>query len=200
LIALVIYKYVPVLIAEIADIFEDLKVFKFDPSQYKYGEYIMPIINQIDFSNYIKTGSNYLIKFASNIGNWSFNILAAFVLSIFFLVENEKVGRFFRRFEKSRVSWFYEYMKYLGNNFLNSFGKVIQAQIVIAMTNSILSVIILSILGFPKLLAIGAMVFIFGLVPVAGVVISLIITSLICFVKQENRSRSLVFLPVTGTQ
>jgi predicted PurR-regulated permease PerM len=72
-------------------------------------------------------------------------------------------------------------MKYLGNNFLNSFGKVIQAQIVIALINSILSVIVLSFLGFPKLLALGAMVFVLGLVPVAGVIISLIPLSLVAF-------------------
>jgi predicted PurR-regulated permease PerM len=95
LIALVIYKYVPILFSEIADMLEDLSTFKFDPSKYKYGEYIMPIINQIDFKSYISQGSNYIIKLASNIGNWSFNIVAAFVLSIFFIVENEKVGCFF---------------------------------------------------------------------------------------------------------
>lgn len=181
IIALVIYKYVPILITEIADMVDDLAVFKLDLSKYKYGDYLMPIINQIDFKNYIKEGSNYIIKFASNVGSWSYNVIAAFILSIFFQVENEKVKIFFEKFGKSRISWFYNYMKYLGANFLNSFGKVIQAQIIIALINSVLSVIFLSILGFPKLLAIGAMVFILGLIPVAGVIISLIPLSIIAF-------------------
>jgi predicted PurR-regulated permease PerM len=36
-------------------------------------------------------------------------------------------------------------------------------------------------MGFPKLLAIGAMVFVLGLIPVAGVIISLIPLSIIAF-------------------
>jgi predicted PurR-regulated permease PerM len=49
------------------------------------------------------------------------------------------------------------------------------------MINCGLSVIILLILGFPYLLGLGAMIFVLGLVPVAGVFISLIPLSVIAY-------------------
>ncbi|WP_277407184.1 AI-2E family transporter [Lacrimispora xylanisolvens] len=64
---------------------------------------------------------------------------------------------------------------------MNSFGKVIELQIVIAFINSFLSVVALTIMGFPQTLGLGAMIFILGLVPVAGVIISLIPLSIIAF-------------------
>mgnify|MGYP002422964040 CR=1 FL=1 len=65
--------------------------------------------------------------------------------------------------------------------FLNSFGKVIQAQILIALVNTILSVITLSILHFPQLVTLGFMIFVLSLIPVAGVIISLVPLCLIAF-------------------
>ncbi len=51
----------------------------------------------------------------------------------------------------------------------------------IAITNTILSVIGLAIMGFPQLFALAFMIFILSLVPVAGVFISLIPLCLIAF-------------------
>jgi predicted PurR-regulated permease PerM len=65
--------------------------------------------------------------------------------------------------------------------FAKSFGKVIQNQILISFINSVLSVIVLIILGFPYVLGLGAMIFILGMVPVAGVFISLVPLSIIAY-------------------
>ena len=54
-----------------------------------------------------------------------------------------------------------------------------QAQIVIAFANTALSIIMLFILKFPQLITLGFMIFILSLIPVAGVIISLIPLSLI---------------------
>ena len=75
----------------------------------------------------------------------------------------------------------YNYLSYFGNNFLNSFGKVVQAQIMIAIANTVLSIVGLAILGFPQLFALAFMILILSLVPVAGVFISLIPLCLIAF-------------------
>lgn len=52
-------------------------------------------------------------------------------------------------------------------------AKVIEAQFLIAVVNCILTVIALIVLGFPQLLVLAVMIFLLGLIPVAGVIISL---------------------------
>ena len=64
---------------------------------------------------------------------------------------------------------------------MNSFGKVIEVQFLIALTNAVLSFVFLWILGFPQLLGLGIMIFFLGLIPVAGVIISLIPLSMIAY-------------------
>ncbi|MEH7052982.1 AI-2E family transporter, partial [Bacillus pseudomycoides] len=80
---------------------------------------------------------------------------------------------FTSKFEDSKLSIFYEEIAYFGQKFARSFGKVIEAQFLIAVVNCILSVIALVFLGFPQLLVLAVMIFLLGLIPVAGVIISL---------------------------
>ena len=54
-------------------------------------------------------------------------------------------------------------------------------QILISFINSILSAVTLSLLGFHQVIGLGFMIFILGLIPVAGVMISLIPLSIIAF-------------------
>ena len=72
-------------------------------------------------------------------------------------------------------------LNFFGRKFLSSFGKVIEVQIVIATINGILSTIGLWIIGFPHLLGFGMMVMLLGLIPVAGVIISLVPLSIVAF-------------------
>ena len=64
---------------------------------------------------------------------------------------------------------------------MQSFGKVIQTQITISFINCVLSIIMLSILGFPQIFGLGFMIFVLGLIPVAGVIVSLIPLAIIAF-------------------
>lgn len=179
-IVLMIVKFIPVFIDQtvaIIDQFTD--IFNSDSSNIK--KYIVPMIEQIDLRNYIKSGVGATLQLATNIGTWSIDIFIAFMLSMFFTLEKKKVLMFLKRFEQSKISGIYKYMNYFGQSFLNSFGKVLQAQILIAMANSLLSVIMLYILGFPKLLSLGIMIFFLSLIPVAGVIISLVPLSILAF-------------------
>lgn len=65
-------------------------------------------------------------------------------------------------------------MEFFGKKFVLTFGKVLEAQVIIALVNCILTTIGLWILSFPQLLGLSLMVFVLGLIPVAGVIISLI--------------------------
>jgi predicted PurR-regulated permease PerM len=144
-------------------------------------KYLVPMLDQIDIKGYTKNGVNFLVQLATNIGKWSINIFIALILSMFFMLEKNKVKNFMQKFKKSRAAGFYKYLDYFGSNFLNSFGKVIQAQVLIAFTNSILSMIGLGLLGFKQLLGLGVMIFFFCLIPVAGTIASLIPLSMIAF-------------------
>ena len=72
-------------------------------------------------------------------------------------------------------------LHFLAENLLGTFGKVIEAQFIIAIVNTVLSVIALWIMDFPQLFGLGIMIFFLGLIPVAGVIISLIPLSLIAY-------------------
>lgn len=64
---------------------------------------------------------------------------------------------------------------------MGTFGKVIEAQLIIAVVNCILTTISLWILDFPQLGGLSIMIFVLGLIPVAGVIISLIPLTIIAY-------------------
>ncbi|MBC2581989.1 AI-2E family transporter [Clostridium sp. DJ247] len=175
-IVLLLFKYVPELVNQSKFIVNQAMDydFSFESNSNFVHNYIISIFQQIDFKSYIKSGFIITFQLASNIGKWSINVFIAILLSLFFMLEKEKVMLFLSKFKNSKISGLYKYISFFGNNFLNSFGKVIQAQIMIAFINTILSVIMLYILHFPQLITLGFMIFVLSLVPVAGVVISLV--------------------------
>ena len=187
--SLMISIYIPKVIFQCTDIFKELLNFDFE----KFGNnildnisprvqaYIQPLSSQVDLKGFSKDGINILSKLITHVGKVSLNVLFALILSLFFMLEREKVRSFARKFKESKLSWFYKYINQFGKSFVNSFGKVIQAQIMIAAVNSILSIAGLWILGFPQLLGLGVMIFTLSLIPVAGVIISLFPLSIIAF-------------------
>ena len=179
----VIYTYIPIMIKQVIEIGKEISTFDSDSTGGDFiKSYIMPYIHNIDFISMSKgAGFNYLLEYGKSVGAWSFNIFASLILSLFFMIEKDKVKKFLSKFDNSRVSGMYKYIKDFGKNFLNSFGKVIQAQIIIAFVNSVLSTIALTIMSFPRVLGLGVMIFIFSLVPVAGTIASLIPLSIIAY-------------------
>lgn len=181
LIGSAIYQYIPLVATQAGDLID--KFQKYDPNKDKsaLSKYVISIYNSIDIKDYLKTGSNYIVTLAKGVSQWGLNLFIAIMLSLFFMLEKNKNKNFTKRLKNSKIKCIYKYLYYYCRNFLNSFGKVIQAQVLIAITNSLLSVIFLGILGFPQLLALGVMIFILSLIPVAGVIISLVPLCLIAF-------------------
>jgi predicted PurR-regulated permease PerM len=183
LIAIFIYKYIPIVTRQIINIIDQISEFDFTTlaANEDIKKYLIPLYEQVDIKGVTKNGVGYIIGLATNIGKWSVNIFIALILSMFFMLEKHKIKEFMAGFKNSRIGESYKYLQYFGNNFLNSFGKVMQAQILIALTNSMLSVVGLGILGFKQLLGLGVMIFFFSLVPVAGTIASLVPLSIIAF-------------------
>lgn len=138
-------------------------------------------VQGIDFEKYIEKGGNYLVTFISNIGTLGFDVFMSIILSLFFMLQKARVYTFVGKFKTSKISWLYEELSFFGLKFTNTFGKVLQTQILIAFINSILSMIMLSLFRFPSILGLGVMIFILGIIPVAGVFISLIPLTIIAF-------------------
>lgn len=185
LIILVLYKYVPIIINQSTSIIKQAGEFYIESTKNNMpkglARIILPIINKIDPRNYTQSGIDIAVRTAANVGKWSGYVFISLMLSLFFILQKEEVIDFLKKFENSKVSGVYKYCAYFGNNFLNSFGKVITAQVVIAIVNTSISVILLTIMGFPKLFALGFMIFLLSLIPVAGVIISLVPLCLIAF-------------------
>lgn len=182
-IAFLIYKYIPVMINQITAIVNQIADFDF---YYNYEDnkvlgYLFSLLKDIDIGENLKAGSDYLLELATDAGKLSFNIFISLILSFIFILEKDEIKEFMSKFKNSKIGGSYDYFRYFGKNFLNSFGKVMQAQILIACINAILSVIALKIMGFHQLLGLGIMIFSLGLIPVAGVIISLIPLSIIAF-------------------
>jgi predicted PurR-regulated permease PerM len=175
------YLYLPAIGKQIISITN--QVLHFDISMYTEAipVRIYNIIEEINISSYFKGFEHSLLKATTDIGTFLISIVTALLMSFFFVWEKEEIKEFVRKFENSKIAFLYKYYAYFGKNFLNTFGKVIQLQIMISFINSVLSVILLFALGFNQVLGLGVMIFVLGLVPVAGVVISFIPLSIIAF-------------------
>jgi predicted PurR-regulated permease PerM len=180
-ITFVAIRFFPLLAREVTGVINNFSVDELKVGSPVIDNFIYQVIQQVDFNNYIKSSVDLTIQLASKIGTLSLQAFIAMILSMFFILEKKKVFAFLEKFKDSKLSGFYKYCSFYGNNFLNTFGKVMQAQIIIAFINSIISVCFLYIFGFPNLATLWIMIFILSLVPVAGVVLSLLPLSIIAF-------------------
>ncbi len=175
-----IYKYIPIITNEL--LFIGIQLSDFDINSYE--DAINPQIREAISANiqsYIVEGGTYLIQSVTNIWNFSLNIFIALILSLFLILEKDRTITFLNRFEHSKIGFIYVYYKKLAKNFNNSFAKVMETQILISFINSLVSAIVLYVMGFNQVIGLGFMIFILGLIPVAGVLISLIPLSIIAF-------------------
>ncbi len=173
--------YIPKVTQQLFDIINLISTFDLSQVQSKFDMNLMNIIPEDQIDAYIRLAESHLLGFVATAGTFSINLLMSFLISFLFLLEKDEIVAFFRHMEQSKISFLYEYFTFYGKKFLNSFGKVIELQIVIACINSFLSVLALTIMGFPQTLGLGAMIFILGLIPVAGVIISMIPLTIIAF-------------------
>lgn len=176
---LILYKYIPVIISELKTLVEQATTFYNTTYENKTLNYIISLSKEIKISSYIRDNFEVLYKSISNLGKIGFDFVMAIVLSLFFILEKNRIVRFTSGFKNSKLSAVYDELSFFGRKFLQSFGKVIQTQITISFINAILSMIMLYFLKFPQIFGLGFMIFILGLVPVAGVVISLLPLSMI---------------------
>jgi predicted PurR-regulated permease PerM len=96
-------------------------------------------------------------------------------------LEKPNLIKFTKKFKTSKIAPIYNEIEFFAGKFAGTFGKVIEAQLIIALVNCSLTTISLWILGFPQLGGLSIMIFLLGLIPVAGVILSLIPLTIIAY-------------------
>jgi predicted PurR-regulated permease PerM len=186
LIVFILWLYIPQIVAQTIDVVKRISKSGTDLlNQGSTGNVILDALldklRNVDWESYIASGSKVVMSYIGNIGTLGFDFVLSIILSMFFLLQKSRIAVFMRSFRTSKVSWLYEEISYFGVKFSNTFGKVLQTQILISFINCLLSIVMLWIMRFPSVLGLGVMIFILGLVPVAGVFISLIPLSIIAY-------------------
>lgn len=162
--------YVPKLIVQAVEMANYITRFLNTSQTDEFAQITVTVLGKLDFQKYLANVVDYILK----LGKWLEIILFVILLSFFYLLQRNRVVQFTEKFRTSKISWAYKEIHYFGQKFTSSFGKVIEVQLLIAVFNTVLTIIGLWVLGFPYLFALTIMVFVLSLIPVAGVIISFI--------------------------
>ncbi|MBC1272002.1 AI-2E family transporter [Listeria booriae] len=180
-ITLLIVKYIPMLIEQLDQLIRSINGFYTKPGNNETVNYIMNLLKEFEVTKYVNDGVQFLFAYLANIGVVAMNTFIALILSLFFSLGKERLILFTSNFGHSKVAFIYEELSYFGRKFNETFGKVIEAQFMIALVNCVLTTIALWIMGFPQLFSLAIMVFLLGLIPVAGVIISMVPLTIIAY-------------------
>ena len=176
-----IIRYLPVISLEISQLIRQITNFSAQSYDNKIIKFIESIVTSNQIKAYMESGFSFILRSFTDISKTSIQVLIALILSLFFLLEKKRLIKFTDQFKDSKISMFYDEIAFFGKRFSLTFGKVLEAQFMIAVINTALSIIILLVLGFPQVVGLSIMIFFLGLIPVAGVIISLIPLSIIAF-------------------
>ncbi len=167
-------KYLPMIVGEITQLIKQLTAFYTSKHDNIILNFIVSRLEEIQISNYLERGFTFIITYFTDISTFSLQILIALLMSLFFLLEKPRLIEFTKKFKTSKVASIYAEIEFFSSKFVRTFGKVIEAQLIIAVVNCVLTTIALWIMDFPQLGGLSIMIFFLGLIPVAGVIISLI--------------------------
>ncbi|PAE44393.1 MULTISPECIES: AI-2E family transporter [Bacillati] len=167
-------KYLPMIIGEITALIKQITAFYTSKHDNIILNYLVSRLEEIQISSYLERGFTFVISYFTDISTFSLQILIALLMSLFFLLEKPRLIEFTKKFKTSKVASIYAEIEFFSGKFVSTFGKVIEAQLIIAVVNCVLTTIALWIFGFPQLGGLSIMIFFLGLIPVAGVIISLI--------------------------
>ncbi|MBG9443610.1 AI-2E family transporter [Cytobacillus firmus] len=174
LLSIGIIKYLPLIVTEISQLFKQVESFYTQKHDNIVITYIVQMLERNEVTKYLEQGFAFLLQYFSDISHIAIQVLLSLILSLFFLLEKPKLTEFTLKFKYSKMAAFYNEISYFGSKFVQTFGKVIEAQVVIATVNCILTTLALWIMDFPHLMGLSILIFLLGLIPVAGVIISLV--------------------------
>ncbi|MFD1318514.1 AI-2E family transporter [Loigolactobacillus zhaoyuanensis] len=176
-----ITKYLPVIAAQTAKMIDSVYKFYQNPdyNTNQVFKWINSYIKTSDLMPQFKGGIAMALTYLSSIGTMGLTFFLSLVLSFFFTVESQRMFKFSRLFLTSHYAWFFQDIYFFAKKFVNTFGVVIEAQVFIALVNTIITTIFLSIMKMPQLPSLAIMIFLLSMIPVAGVIISCVPLALI---------------------
>jgi len=181
LLVLISVDLLPKVVQQISDLSSAILGFDYNKLIAALDPRVANLIKNVDVGKYIADMSGMISATATKVGHFSMNLFFALVLSFFLVSEKDAIRQFGERLESSKISFIYHYFMEFGGIFVRTFGNVMKVQVTIAFVNAVLSTILLLLMGFPSVIGLGFMIFCLGLVPVAGVIISLIPLCTIAF-------------------
>lgn len=144
-------------------------------------QWLLNALNQMNLNEQLKNWLATLLAYAGSIGAMGVTLVLSLILSFFFSMEIDELQRFGTKFTHSTFGWYFSDVMYFADKFINSFGVVIEAQLFIALVNTLITTITLIFLKMPNIPSLAIMVFLLSLVPVAGAMISVVPLSIIAY-------------------
>ena len=144
-------------------------------------DYANVFIERLHLNDYLTKIGSLLASCATMLTSLSLDVLLALLLSLLILLEKDQLHAFGRALEKSRIANIYQHAMGFAASFVKTFADVMKVQLLIAAINCVISTIMLKIMGFSSVISLGVMIFVLGLIPVAGVFISLFPLTIIAY-------------------
>ena len=181
LFVLVAMENTPIIVEQIGNIGVAFSRFDFEKFLTSIDPNLQWFADQIDFNQYIWQVGQAIISGLAGIGSLVLNFIIGLFLSFLFIIEKKKIVLIGDSIKSSRIAFIYRYFLMFAGSFAYTFGKVMKVQVIIAACNCAISAVYLTITGFPYIMALSLMIFVLGLIPVAGVFISLIPLTIVAF-------------------
>lgn len=181
LLVILIVDLAPKLVGQFTEIGKMIASFNVRSLRSVLDDRMYHFVLTLDYNSYIEKAGALLAQGITSVSAFGLNFVLSFLLSFLLLLEKGKIALLGEQIKNSRGAGVYRYLEYFGLNFAQSFGKIMRVQVMIATINSVVSMIGLYFMGFPQILALGVMIFCLGLIPVAGVIISLVPLCILAF-------------------
>ncbi|WP_261622466.1 AI-2E family transporter [Limosilactobacillus fermentum] len=176
----VVTDYVPMLVNQLVKMTNSLITFYQSADMHWLMKYLNQFVSSSTLATQVRHGVTLAVTTLTNFGTLLVAVVMSVILSFFYTIELRQMNEFSKTFLSSQhLSWFFKDLDFFGKKFVNTFGVVLEAQFFIALTNTALTMIALFFMKMPQIFALGLMVFIMSLVPVAGVIISLVPLSMV---------------------
>lgn len=174
-------KYLPVLVHQIIKMVNSVLDFYSSRDATVLYHYINHYVSTSTIMAQVKHGITFAVSTLTSIGTLTITFVLSLLLSFFFGLDLKETRAFSKTFLNSDYGWFFSDLAYFGKKFVNTFGVVLEAQFFIAICNTVITTICLAFMKMPQIFALALVVFIFSLIPVAGVIISTIPLSLVAY-------------------
>ncbi|MFD1550088.1 AI-2E family transporter [Levilactobacillus fuyuanensis] len=136
--------------------------------------WISDYIKSSDIVNQLQNGAKVVLTYISTIGSFGLTLFMSMILSYFFTIESKQMASFSKHFLTSTYGWIFQDINFFATKFVNTFGVVLEAQFFIALCNTVITTVVLAIMHMPQLPTLAIMIFILSLIPVAGVIVSVV--------------------------